>query len=56
MDMLIGSDFYRDFVTGEIIHGQSGPVAVRTTWGWVLSGPAGMMGQDSAVSLEPHTP
>ena len=37
VDMLIGSDFYWEFVTGEIFRGQSGPVAVRTTLGWVLS-------------------
>lgn len=52
VDMLIGSDFYWEFVTGEIIRGPSGPVAVKTTLGWVLSGPAGMTGQHkSTVSL-----
>ena len=52
VDMLIGSDFYWEFVTGEIIRGQSGPVAVSTTLGWVLSGPAGKTGQrNSTVSL-----
>ena len=52
VDMLIGSDCYWEFVTGEIIRGQGGPVAVETTLGWVLSGPAGMTGQrKSTVSL-----
>lgn len=52
VDVLIGSDFYWEFVTGEVIRGQSGPVAVKTTLGWVLSGPAGMTGQrKSTVSL-----
>ena len=49
MDMLIGSDFYWEFVTGEIICGQSGLVAVRTILGWVLSGPAGMSGQRNSL-------
>ena len=51
VDMLIGSDFYWDFVTGRTIRGRSGPVAVETTLGWVLSGPAGSSGQGSSVSL-----
>ena len=51
VDVLIGSDFYWEFVTGETIRGHGGPVALETTLGWVLSGPAGMTGQHSAVSL-----
>ena len=53
VDMLIGSDLiYWEFVSGEIIRGRSGPIAVKTTLGWVLSGPAGMMGQlNPTVSL-----
>ena len=51
VDMLIGSDFYWDFITGRTIRGRSGPVAVETTLGWVLSGPAESPGQRSA-----HTP
>ena len=39
VDMLIGSDLYWQLVTGEIIRGQAGPVAVNTKLGWVLSGP-----------------
>lgn len=45
VDMLIGSEFCWEFVTGEIIRGQSGLVAVKTTLGQVLSRPAGMTGQ-----------
>ncbi len=38
--ILIGSDYYRQFVTGETRRGSSGgPVAIRTYLGWVLSGP-----------------
>ena len=40
VDMLIGSDFYWQLTTGEIIQGQTGPVAVNTKLSWVLSGPA----------------
>ena len=39
VDLLIGSDLYWQFVTGETIRGTEGPVAVKTTLGWVLSGP-----------------
>ena len=49
--MLIGSDFYWDFITGRTIRGRSGPVAVETTLGWVLSGPAGSSGEWSTMSL-----
>ena len=40
VDVLIGSDHYWDLVTGETIRGRSGPVAINTKVGWVLSGPA----------------
>jgi len=39
VDALIGSDHYWQLVTGEVIHGQSGPTAIHTHLGWVLSGP-----------------
>ena len=42
MDVLIGSDYYWDLVTGDIRCGESGPVAINTRLGWVLSSlPAG---------------
>ena len=53
VDLLIGSDFYWQFVTGETVHGAEGPVAVKTTLGWVLSGLT--QPTDSTVSLLPHT-
>ena len=40
VDMLIGSDLYWQFVTGEVLCRQEGPVVVGTTLGWVLSRPA----------------
>ena len=52
VDMLIGSDYYWEFMTGETVQGRDGPVAVNTTLGWVLSGPAETTGQrKSTVSL-----
>ena len=52
VDMLIGSDYYWEFMTGEMVRGRDGPVAVNTTLGWVLSGPAETTGQrKSTVSL-----
>ena len=41
IDMLIGSDFYWEFVTGEMVRGEECPVAINTTVRWMLSGPAG---------------
>lgn len=39
VDLLIGSDFYWSLVTGTIRRGKSGPTAIHTKVGWVLSGP-----------------
>ena len=39
IDMLVGSDFYWDLITGHIRRGSTGPVAIHTRVGWVLSGP-----------------
>ena len=36
-DILIGSEYYWDLVTGETKRGKDGPVAVQTRLGWVLS-------------------
>ena len=38
IDMLVGSDFYWDLVTGQIRRGSTGPVTIHTTIGWVISG------------------
>ena len=40
IDALFGSDHYWQLVTGQIIQGDSGPTAIHTHLGWVLSGPA----------------
>ena len=38
IDILIGSDYYWNFVTGNVIKGKNGPVAVESTLGWIISG------------------
>ena len=37
--ILIGADQYYDVVLGEVIKGSSGPVAISSKLGWLLSGP-----------------
>ena len=37
--ILIGSDYYWYLVSGETIRGDSGPTAVSSIFGWLLSGP-----------------
>lgn len=39
IDALIGSDHYWQLVTGNVIQAESGPTAIQTHLGWVLSGP-----------------
>jgi hypothetical protein len=39
IDVLIGSDYYWDIAGGEMIRGNSGPVAISSKFGWLLSGP-----------------
>ncbi|PFX11353.1 hypothetical protein AWC38_SpisGene24962, partial [Stylophora pistillata] len=39
IDILIGTDYYWDIVTGESIRGEFGPTAINSKFGWLLSGP-----------------
>jgi len=39
IDLLIGSDHYWDVVTGDIVRGDGGLVAVSSKFGWLVSGP-----------------
>jgi hypothetical protein len=50
-DVLIGLDHYWNIVTGETIRGASGPIAVYTKLGWILSGPTSA----DSTSLMVHT-
>ena len=38
IDIIIGNDYYGLLVTGEIIKGD-GPMAMKSKFGWLLSGP-----------------
>ena len=38
-DLLVGADQYWNLVTGGVIREESGPTAIDTKLGWVLSGP-----------------
>ena len=56
IDLLIGSDQYWNLVTGETRRGSSGPVAINTRLGWVLSGPtASSPPEASSACLMTHT-
>ena len=39
IDVLIGSDYYWDFVTGDTVCGEFGPTAINSKFGWLVSGP-----------------
>ena len=39
VDLLIGTDYYWDLVTGSVHRFDSGPTAIHTKMGWVLFGP-----------------
>ena len=55
VDLLIGSDVYWDVVTGEVVRGPDGPVALNTRLGWVLSGPMQMSDATSVNFASSHT-
>ena len=52
--ILIGLDHYWIIVSGEVIQADSGPVAMYTKFGWVLSGPVSCLVHDSSTSLVTH--
>ena len=39
VDVLVGSDYYWELVTGSVCRSEHGPTAIHTKLGWVLSGP-----------------
>ena len=53
-DILIGSDHYWEFLTGEVIRGSEGPVAAHCTLGWILSGPVKRENASMSASLVIH--
>ena len=48
IDILIGSDYYWQVVTGDIVNGNSGPVSMNNIFGWLLSGPVSPPCTDNA--------
>ena len=49
IDVLIRSDSYWDMVTGQVVRGDSGPTAIHTRIGWILSGLANHL--EASVNL-----
>ena len=47
--LLIGSDHYWRLVTGRVLREASGPTAVETQLGWVLSGPVEEMPPETTI-------
>ena len=52
IDVLLGSDCYWSVVTGQMIAGDQGPVALDSKLGWLLSGL--LDGSDKVVSTHSH--
>jgi len=55
VDILIGCDQYWSLITQETRQGESGPAAILTELGKVLSGPVGLATQDLPHTCDPHT-
>ena len=56
VDVLVGSDQYWELITGETRRGASGPVAIDTRLGWVLSGPTSSpISEHTTHGLVTHT-
>lgn len=56
VDILVGSDQYWDLITGKTRRGASGPVAIDTRLGWVLSGPTtSPIKEQTSSGLVTHT-
>ena len=57
VDVLIGSDYYWEFATGKTSRGESGPIAIHTSLGWILSGPVPSTetGRSSVSLVTTHT-
>ena len=52
VDILIGNDIFWCFFTGDLKRGEFGSVAMKTTLGWVLSGPLTQeLSSESEVNL-----
>ena len=50
IDILIGSDYYWNFVHRETIRCESGPIVISSKLGWILSGPGGESVGNTTIS------
>ena len=50
MNILIGSDHHWEFVTGNVMRGVCEPTAIKTKFGWVLSGPVQGISSEPSVA------
>ena len=50
IDILIGSHLYLDFMSGDTIIGNKGPIAIKSKLGWLLFGQIGAMAFNNLVS------
>ena len=55
VDVLVGSDWYWSLVTGRVIKGKTGPIAIHTKVGWILSGPASSQATVNLTLTSAHT-
>ena len=53
IDVLLGADYYFDVLNGEILRGSAGPVAMNSSFGWIVCGPTtgNRESDDCAVNL-----
>lgn len=51
IDLLIGSDHYWKLVTGRVVRGDGGPIAIETRFGWVLSGSAEGLEENTTINF-----
>ena len=50
IDVLLGADYYFEILTGDIVRGDGGLIAMNSEFGWVVCGPTSNPGADKDVS------
>ena len=50
-DILIGSNYYWQIVTSDIVNGDCGPVAMSSIFGWLLLGPVSHLSTEGSSHL-----
>ena len=51
IDIIVGSDNYDLFITGEVIRCKDGPMATKSKFGWLLSGPVHLPGRQNSAEM-----